>query len=167
MIKRLKDIVLASTLFFITSCASEPIYIPGPNKVVLTINSEPPGARVYVGDSYSGTTPLNLWYGIKDINYDEGIMTTGTIVVGKEGYLPQRKKELRLRINSEWKNTNDQNYYFSDLFVLEGDPRYIYSNSKNENTNTNTNKDSDMGELNKGIDALYKTLMLNDLLNRK
>jgi len=152
MIKKgLRNIVLAGTLAFLTSCVSS-----GPNNAMLTINSEPPEARVYVKGNYMGKTPLSLNYILEERHYDYGGLKTYTITVGKEGFLP-KEKQIRLKILPKWKNLRGRTFNFSDLFLLQGDPRYLY----NFNQNENTNKGSAMDELNKALDFYQRSLWLN------
>lgn len=161
---KLKTGVLAGlvTILVASGCASTP-RIPGPNKAVLAINSEPVGARIYEGGELIGTTPYVGSYILKDRHYNSGILSTNEFTIAKEGYLPKTKK-LRLGINPNDKKLNDKKFYYSKLFLLEGDPRYIYNinNSKTEITN----KDSGIGELNKGADLLQKYLYLKQMKNR-
>jgi len=102
------------------------------NSVVLTVNSEPAGARVYRGGILVGKTPCELTYPIEESSYDTGKMKSPELVVVADGYRPQ-KVEPSFEIRPQWrpKTIPDQNgtrvaggkrYPFGHLFLLERDP---------------------------------------------
>jgi len=137
--------------------------IPGPNKIILTINSEPQNARFYERGKYWCETPCKVVYSLDDKSYNNKVIETGKLIVAKEGYLPEVKK-LRLKVDPSWKRYNDLKIDYSELFLLKGDPRYGYSISNNTNNNNSkteiTNKDSGFKELNNGLDFIYKLNIL-------
>ena len=150
--RKIKNLIFASLLALTSGCMALP------NKAVITINSEPPGARVYVGGSYYGQTPIKLEYLLTDEHYNSGGLLTGEFLVGRDGCLPA-KKQFNLLVDSSWRpikdrpTTGNQRFHYTELFVLEGDPRYTFTS--NYNVNQNTNRDSDIGELNKALQAVH------------
>src|SRR3990167_4034262 len=97
MNKNLRNGFLGLSALVLAGCGSS-----GPNKAILTINSEPPGARVYGDGQYMGTTPISPYWDIKDEHYDRGFIQTPKFTLGKEGYLP-KESSFRLSVNSSWR----------------------------------------------------------------
>jgi hypothetical protein len=105
---------------------------PNYNSVVLAVNSEPQGARVYQSGILVGKTPCELTYPIDDSNYATGTLKSPEIVVVADGYLPQTA-EPSFEIKPQWRpqTITDQNgshldagtqYQFGHLFLLQRDP---------------------------------------------
>ena len=104
---------------------ADPDY-PGPeekNRLVLTVNSEPQGGRVYINGWFYGTTPLLLNYTIENQHYRSRVLTCTPIIVVRDGCLPSRQ-DLELKIESKWRYTASQTHEYATLFLLERDPDY-------------------------------------------
>lgn len=138
-----------------------------PNFARLSVNSEPPGARVYQNGSYVGNTPLNLTYRINEENYSSGKLVCTPLIFAKEGYFP-KKREIKLNVSPTWRPdpnnflAGGQVFDYSVLEILEGDPRYSYQRIEQEIKTDNTNRDSPVGEANKALQTL---MLLRELSN--
>ena len=111
---------------------SEKVYLiadpdyPGPeekNRLVLTVNSQPQGARVYINGWFYGMTPLGLNYTIENQHYRSCMLRCTPIIVVHDGCLPSRQ-DLELMIEPEWRYTAGQTHEYGTLFLLERDPDY-------------------------------------------
>ncbi len=160
---KLKMGALATALAVTSGCASAP-RVPGPNKVVVDINSEPRVARVYISGKYWCNTPCKLEYDLNSKHYNRGLLSLKEITVAKDGYLPKTERFI-IEIPTRWRNVNDKKFLTSELFLLDGDPRYTYNINNNTSNNKTEiiNKDSGLRELNNGIDALYKYKILRQM----
>jgi hypothetical protein len=113
--------------------SAAPAAPPAPNSVVLAINSEPSGARVYQGGLLVGKTPCELVYPLEDSSYDTGVMKCQELVVVADGFLPQKaqpcfevKHEWRPKVASGKNHASvdgGKRYQYGHLFLLERDPK--------------------------------------------
>jgi len=108
------------------------------NKVALTINSEPQGARIYSGGSYRGVTPLKLTYDLEERHYQYGELQCAELVAISDGFLPA-KQGLKLKLDPNWKYWSGYTYDYSTLFILERDPYYSSRSSSGGDYNVNVN----------------------------
>jgi len=126
--------------------------IDGANKIKLTVNSEPQGARVYSGSKLVGTTPLTLEYNIRTVNYSSGVSRLAPLVAVHDACLPERQ-DLELRIDPDWRYENGQNHEYAALFLLRRDPNYappviVQGQSRNQrNLNLNVGREKDALDL--------------------
>lgn len=93
------------------------------NRVRLTINSEPQGARVYYEGKLYGTTPLVLDYTIENENYRVGAMRIEPLIAVHEACLPG-KQELEFQIDPKWRYESGHSHEYATLFLLTRDPNY-------------------------------------------
>lgn len=105
------------------------INYPGPkgdlaNKFIVTFNSEPPGARLYLKGEYFGITPLTSGEGVLGTNaYKAAKLQIGPIVLAKEGYLPA-KEMLELEIDPDLRYEHLRKVKYHNLTILKTDPDY-------------------------------------------
>jgi hypothetical protein len=93
------------------------------NKISLTVNAEPQGARIYENGKFLGTTPLTLNYDINNDCYQSGEFHCAPLIAVHEGCLPDRQ-DLQLSIDSEWRYQNSTTHEYATLFLLKRDPDY-------------------------------------------
>jgi hypothetical protein len=92
-----------------------------PNKLYLTINSEPPGARVYIMGKLFGTTPCEVWWNLMPEQYKLGSISCGTVVVVKEGYAPHEEQSIVVPIYPELRYEQGKRIDVAKLFMLSRD----------------------------------------------
>lgn len=115
-------------LGFVSMLLSSGCGAPGPNYTLVTVNSEPQGAKLYEEGRYIGTTPMTLTYTIQPHHYNSGVLNTKELVCVQVGYTPV-KESMKLQIKSQWQ-PDPENYWsggnrynYNHLFLLQPDPR--------------------------------------------
>ena len=93
------------------------------NRISLTINSEPQGARVYENGKFLGQTPFAVQYEIENSSYRAGVLRCVPLIAVHDACLPA-KQELELQIDPEWRYESDQTHEYATLFLLKRDPDY-------------------------------------------
>lgn len=104
----------------------DPSFVSPENKtnlIMLTVNSEPQGARIYEEGAYKGTTPLKLEYAIASSAYRNKNMQCNVLLAIHDACLPQ-KQSPSFQIDPLWALEENQTYYYATLFLLERDPNY-------------------------------------------
>lgn len=93
------------------------------NKIKLTVNSEPQGARIYQEGRYMGITPLRLDYTIDKQCYQAGVLRCKPLVAVHDARLPE-SQQLELKIDPDWRYEGGKTHEYATLFLLKRDPNY-------------------------------------------
>ena len=93
------------------------------NAVSLQVNSEPPGARIYVDGKCLGTAPVVIECPIENTQYETGVLRYGPIIAAHNECLPERQ-DLELRISPEWRYGTGVVGEYATVFLLTRDPNY-------------------------------------------
>jgi hypothetical protein len=96
---------------------------PNKNKIKLTINSEPQGARIYSDGKLYGATPLTVEYKIDNHYYKTGIMRIAPLVAAHDACLPGRQN-LQFIIDPDWRYQSGIVHEYATVFLLKRDPNY-------------------------------------------
>lgn len=91
------------------------------NKVLITINSEPQGARVYEDGQFIGTTPLKGCYYTLDFqHYDKGSINGKPFTIVHDGFLP-KEYHPSISVEHDWRYERGKKYEKSMLVILQRD----------------------------------------------
>lgn len=101
-----------------------------PNKVYVTINSEPSGAKIYEDGKLVGTTPCPLYWSLDPKHYDFKKLSCTALTVFKEGYLPQEKR-FEFDIDPEWRYMQGNKFEYAKVFFLRPDPEHRFASEVN------------------------------------
>ncbi|MEK6928825.1 MAG: hypothetical protein AABW65_02640 [Nanoarchaeota archaeon] len=108
---------------------------PGPigeisNYLVLTVNSEPVGARIYEKGFYVGEAPVKIERRMGHLSYKSKKINFGTFIAVKDGYLPSVEK-IELETNPEWKYGINGRFNYANLFLLKRDTNSLALEKRN------------------------------------
>jgi len=94
-----------------------------PNKLQVSINSEPPGVRIYQNGRLFGTTPTTIIYTLQSHNYRSGQVRGNLLTAAADGYLPVEFTP-EIPVEGAWKYQSGQTFESDKgiLFVLRRDP---------------------------------------------
>jgi hypothetical protein len=91
------------------------------NRVYLTVNSEPKGARVYSDGELIGTTPTgDLYFSLGGAEYQQGCLSREMVLV-RDGYLP-KTCTFSYRVPDSTRLALGVRLYANKLVILERDP---------------------------------------------
>jgi len=93
------------------------------NKIKLTINSEPQGARIYSDGKFCGVTSFTMEYKIDNDAYKTGVMHIAPLVAAHDVCLPERQ-DLQLEVDPDWRYESRVTHEYATLFLLKRDPNY-------------------------------------------
>ena len=95
-----------------------------PNTIILEVNSEPRGARIYIdGRLFCESTPCAVTYTLEPQHYDSGKVISTPLIAAKEGCLPKEYK-LTFIIDPEWRYMQGETFEEGTVFLLKSDPNY-------------------------------------------
>ena len=192
----MKKIVMVIVILILAGCATgiqpnratvtQTNRVTQPNRIIVILSSEPPGAKVYEVGKYLGTTPHRLSYVLDNMNYDAGVMLGRKIDILYPGAYPEEYNPV-LKVNpmyrpdpTNWKTGGKyiQHYELvifktpsnitpvpiqagapSNITSVQAQPGSITSVPIQTGGNQNITihrKKDSLDTLNSGLDALFK-----------
>jgi hypothetical protein len=98
--------------------------LKNPPKVILNLNSEPPGASIYNSGRRLGITPCSITYKLSSNSLNKISINTKPLIFYKKGYISQTKS-INIKIDPEWKYYSGEKVSGGhNLTILKPDPAY-------------------------------------------